>query len=429
MFIKKKKKLWNIFLPVTGIFILLSLWFSAIIFLPDEINLVAGKEQNFQYHIPLKATVVEENVGVLQVNNEPVKDNIHIDLSQPFTVKSEKEGNAKVDLSLFGVVPLKSVQATVLPQIEVVPCGMAVGVTMETKGIMVLGTGFVTNEESQVCEPSKGMLKSGDFILKAGGQEMTSKEDLIEVVKNNGEKKMDFEIERKGENKTIQITPVFSKEDQCCKIGVWVRDSTQGIGTLTFYDPQTNFFGALGHGVYDIDTKELMSIKEGRITPSSISEVKKGEKGVPGELMGKVGGKETLGTIEKNTEVGLYGFVNEEGKTFLNQKNEAMPIAMQQEVQEGPATILSNIEGNEIKEYAIEIENVSRFGNNDSKGMTIKITDEALLKNTGGIVQGMSGSPIIQNGKLIGAVTHVFVQDPTKGYGIFIENMLKEKIS
>ena len=425
MFIKPKKKYLKKILPVGCILTLIVSWCSFAYSIPDEIRIMKGKEVVFDGILPLQAEVIEEDIGVLNVNNKAVSENIHFNLAKPFTVKSQKEGTAKLELSVLGILPVKTVEAKVIPNTEVVAGGIAVGVSMDTRGIMVLGTGYVNGTGNKVYEPAKGILQSGDMILQAGGKSLKNKEDLMKAVEENGEKSMDFLVDRNGVQQTVEITPVFSQEDNSCKIGIWVRDSTQGIGTVTFFNPETNGFGALGHGVYDVDTQELMQIKNGQITQSSIIDVKKGEKGEPGALTGNVGRDLVLGSISINTAVGIYGKV-EKGKEsyFTGQK---LPIALQQDIQEGKATILSNIEGEEVKEYDIEIENVNRYSKNESKGMIIKITDKELLSKTGGIVQGMSGSPIIQNGKIVGAVTHVFVNEPTKGYGIFIENMLKQE--
>lgn len=395
-------------------------WCAFISSVPDEIYMIQGKESVFDF--PFQAEVVEENIGVLSVNHQPVSENIHFDL--PFRVKSEKQGTAKIVLSMMGI-PIKTIEATVIPRTEVVAGGMAVGVSMDTRGIMVLGTGYVNGEENKIYEPAKGILQSGDMILQAGGKSLKNKEDLKKAVEENGEKTMPFLVDRNGVQQTVEITPVFSKEDNSCKIGIWVRDSTQGIGTITFFNPDRNTFAALGHGVYDVDTQELMQIKNGQITQSSIIDIKKGEKGEPGALTGNVGKDFVLGEIAINTEVGIYGTVKAGKESYF--AGQKLPIALQQDIQEGKATILSNIEGEEVKEYEVEIENVNRYSKNESKGMVIKITDQELLSKTGGIVQGMSGSPILQQGKIVGAVTHVFVNDPTKGYGIFIENMLKQE--
>ncbi len=423
MFIKQNKKYVKIVLPLACIVALMISWCSFTRSIPDEIHMIQGKETVFEGNLPIQADIIEENIGVLSVNNQPVTENIHIDMTKPFTVKSENQGTAKVELSLMGVLPLKTVQANVIPRTEIVAGGIAVGVSMDTRGIMVLGTGYVNGTENKVYEPAKGILQAGDMILQAGGKILKNKEDLMQVVEQNGEKSMEFLVDRNGVQQTVAITPVFSQEDNSCKIGIWVRDSTQGIGTITYFNPDNNTFGALGHGVYDVDTQELMQIKNGQITQSSIIDVKKGEKGEPGALTGNVGRDLVLGSIAINTEVGIYGTVEDGKQSYFTGKK--LPIALQQDIKEGKASILSNIEGEEVKEYDVEIESVNRYSKNESKGMVIKITDEELLSKTGGIVQGMSGSPILQNDKIVGAVTHVFVNEPTKGYGIFIENMLK----
>ncbi|NDO46800.1 SpoIVB peptidase [Clostridium sp. MD294] len=425
MFIKPKKKYLRKILPVGCILAVIVSWCSVAYSIPDEIRIMKGKEVVFDGNLPLQAEIVEEDIGVLNVNNKAVSENIHFNLAKPFTVKSEKEGTAKLEVSVMGILPVKTVEAKVIPNMQVVAGGIAVGVSMDTRGIMVLGTGYVNGIGNKVYEPAKGILQSGDMILQAGGKSLKNKEDLMKAVEENGEKSMDFLVDRNGVQQKVEITPVFSQEDNSCKIGIWVRDSTQGIGTITYFNTDTNNFGALGHGVYDVDTQELMQIKNGQITQSSIIDVKKGEKGEPGALTGNVGRDLVLGSISINTEVGIYGKV-EKGKEsyFTGQK---LPIALQQDIHEGKATILSNIEGEEVKEYEIEIESVNRYSKNESKGMVIKIVDKELLSKTGGIVQGMSGSPILQEGKIVGAVTHVFVNEPTKGYGIFIENMLKQE--
>ncbi len=423
MFIKQNKKYVKIVLPLACIVALMISWCSFARSIPDEIHMIQGKETVFEGNLPIQADIIEENIGVLSVNNQPVTENIHIDMTKPFTVKSENQGTAKVELSLMGVLPLKIVQANVIPRTEIVAGGIAVGVSMDTRGIMVLGTGYVNGTENKVYEPAKGILQAGDMILQAGGKILKNKEDLMQVVEQSGEKSMEFLVDRNGVQQTVAITPVFSQEDNSCKIGIWVRDSTQGIGTITYFNPDNNTFGALGHGVYDVDTQELMQIKNGQITQSSIIDVKKGEKGEPGALTGNVGRDLVLGSIAINTEVGIYGTVEDGKQSYFTGKK--LPIALQQDIKEGKASILSNIEGEEVKEYDVEIESVNRYSKNESKGMVIKITDEELLSKTGGIVQGMSGSPILQNDKIVGAVTHVFVNEPTKGYGIFIENMLK----
>jgi stage IV sporulation protein B len=299
---------------------------------------------------------------------------------------------------------------------------MTIGVRINTDGVLVLDTNAVLAEGGEKKDPSGGLMKPGDLILSANGVTMRNKEDFQKAVTEaNGE--MTFRIRRNDTEMDVKITPVRAATNGVNHVGVWVRDSTKGIGTITYYNPATKVFGALGHGIIDVDTKMLMNVRDGWIMASRVTSVKKGEKGTPGELEGSVQKERILGRIKTNTPCGIYGYVDNElpGTSQAG----AMKVATQSLIREGHATILTNVSSNEVKEYDIVIESVNRLAADETKGMVIRITDPELLKLTNGIVQGMSGSPIIQNGRLVGAVTHVFVQDPTKGYAIFIENMLR----
>ena len=333
----------------------------------------------------------------------------------------------KKQKNFFSVFPLAAVLIPLLllqtiqaaEARELVPVGKTVGVTMDTKGLLVLGTGSISGEGNKILEPGKGILKAGDLILEANGKPMENKEAFMETVESSGGRTVTLLLERDGAQKEVAVIPVFSRADNAYKIGVWVRDSIQGIGTVTYYDPVNGTFGALGHGVYDVDTGELMRIREGALVAAELTEIVKGQKGTAGELAGKVDLTEKLAKVEKNTEAGIFG----RGKdAFFD--GESISVVRGTEVKKGEAYMLSDLEGGEVKAYAIQIENISRSGGRSYKDMTIRITDERLLKLTGGIVQGTSGSPIVQEGKLVGAVTHVMLHDPTRGYGIFIENML-----
>ena len=390
--------------------------------LPTELSVIEGRESWFYSKLPLKVEIEEESIGVLSINNNKVNENIHFNMGNTVSIKAISNGSAKIGLSLFGLIPIKTVSVDILPDTEIIPSGKAIGVFMDTDGVMVLGTGYVNNKDNNISEPSEGLLKSGDLILEANGKSLESKEDLMEVVNNSKGEIINFLIQSNGKQKNIDIAPILSKEDNTWKIGVWVRDSTQGIGTVTYYNPNTGNFGALGHGVYDVDTNEIMSVKSGVICMSSLTGIKKGEKGNPGEIIGNSDRADDVGSISINTDFGLYGKIDSEDKEFFG--NQTMPIALKQDVHEGEAKILSSISENTVKEYKINIESINHKASAD-KGMIIKITDEELISKTGGIIQGMSGSPIVQDGKVVGAVTHVFVNDPSKGYGIFIENMLK----
>ncbi len=301
----------------------------------------------------------------------------------------------------------------------IIPGGQAIGITLESEGILVLGTGGVTGKDRHIYYPAENVLEEGDIILEANGEKLDDKEALQTAVKESGES-LSLKVMRDDSVIDVSLTPIQCIEDGSNKIGVWVRDSTQGIGTLTYIDPSDGTFGALGHGVYDVDTGDLMTVKSGSVVKSLITGVKKSEKGAPGEMTGVLDKSEVLGSISENTDEGIYGVMNADSGFY----SEPIPAASADEIQIGDAVILCSLENGQTNEYAIKIESVDLKHADADKGMVIRITDERLNDIAGGIVQGMSGSPIIQNGKLVGAVTHVFVNEPDKGYGIFIENML-----
>lgn len=390
------------------------------LFFPKEINIIAGNTHRLDFNIPVVATIVSENENALNINNTLIEKNVDVNLKKPLYIQSDFEGSHNMRLSLMGI-PVRNVKLSVIPNMEVIPCGASVGVRINTDGVMVLGVSSFRGDDGNEYEPTKNILKAGDMILKMNGEKIDSKETLILCVEKNDI--LDTEIRRKDEIIDVSIIPIKG-EDGKNKIGAWVRDSTQGIGTLTYFNPLTKKFGSLGHGIVDVDTKEIMKVKDGKIMKSDIISIKKGEKGVPGELIGDIKNKESIGDIIKNTEYGIYGQITNEN--FLLKKT-PIPIGVKDEVEIGPAIILCNIEGEKIKEYDINIEGINKYNIDSSKSMIIRIIDKGLLDKTNGIIQGMSGSPIIQNGKLIGAVTHVFVNEPQKGYGIFIENMIKNE--
>lgn len=334
--------------------------------------------------------------------------------------------NSNITLNDFNI-PFKNDSLNNIQVTELVPLGMTVGIKINTDGVMVLGTGYVNDESGNLHKPSEEILKPGDLLLTANGEKLINKDSLINIIENCDNDIL-MTLNRDGEVLKVNITPI-KDTDNINKIGIWVRDSTQGIGTITYYNPLTGKFGALGHGIVDVDTKDLMSVRDGELMKSEISSIKKGKKGSPGELVGDIEAHNVIGQVQLNSNYGIYGFLNE--NRLVNESNtmNAIPIALQKEVHEGPATILSNVEGSDVKEYDVYIESVNKHDTDNSKGMVMRITDTELLSKTNGIVQGMSGSPIIQDNKLVGAVTHVFVQDPTKGYGIFIENMIKQEYS
>lgn len=297
---------------------------------------------------------------------------------------------------------------------SVIPLGVAVGVAIKTDGLLVTGITEVTDENGHSVNAAyKAGIKKGDRIMAVDGNAVNSIEDLSEYV-NDRPQEIIFSIIRKGEKIHKIITPV--KTPAGYKIGVWVRDSTAGIGTLTYYNPESKTFAGLGHGISDIDTGDILTIKKGNILTCSLTEPIKGKKGIPGELCGTFTDK-TLGEVSTNSENGIFGQI-----TNAEITGTPLNIANPKEVTAGDAYIMSDVDGEGAKPYSVSIRKILSLSH-ETKNMIIEVTDQKLIDKTGGIVQGMSGSPIIKDGKLIGAVTHVFVNNPKQGYAVFAENM------
>ncbi len=301
---------------------------------------------------------------------------------------------------------------------ELIPGGMAFGVKFFTEGVIVLGTTGVETASGVVSPAKDAGLTAGDIIIRACGVEFDSANALVELIAGSGGKPVTVAYIRNGTEQTVTVSPARDVANGVYRIGVLVRDSTAGIGTVTFIDPETLDFGGLGHGIYDSETGTLLPLGRGAIVEVEITDVVKSERNSPGELKGAFG-KALVGELWDNCDEGVFGRFSEIPDTAY----EPMPIAASSELKEGSAYILTTLSGNEIGRYEIEIEQIYK-GSGSTKNFLIEVTDERLISKTGGIVQGMSGSPIIQNGKLVGAVTHVLVNDPTRGYGICIENML-----
>ena len=303
-----------------------------------------------------------------------------------------------------------------------IPGGMPIGIYMETDGVMVLGTDEIKSSDGSSTSPAKHQVKDGDYIVGIDEEEVENKQELIEVMQNLSKKTVILHLRRKMEYIDVKIHPAKDEEGKY-KLGIWVRDNVQGLGTITFLNANSEF-GALGHGIHDVDTSELLEISEGTLYETSIQNIKKGQNGSPGGMEGIIvyNHYNVLGSITSNTETGIYGKIDRVDKVF--KKQEAYPAASKEEIKTGKAYIRCAVSG-EVKDYEIQITKIDLHPGEVNKGIEIRVTDEELLRITGGIVQGMSGSPILQDGKIVGAVTHVFVQDSTKGYGIFIENMLE----
>ena len=324
-----------------------------------------------------------------------------------------------MQLSLLGIIDIKDVSVQVVDRRVVALCGTPFGIKMVTDGVMVVGTGAVTDQNSQSVQPAKEAgVQEGDVILSLDGEKISSKRQLTELVSACSGNPVSMTVRRGDQLTEITIEPVKSPLDNSYHLGLWVRDSSAGIGTMTYYDPANGCFAGLGHAICDVDTGQLMPLSQGEIVEASIIGVKAGTAGNPGQLQGAFAGDQALGTLCANSYNGVYGVYSTQPAY-----SQTIPMAQSQEITEGPVKILTTIDGEKPQLFDACIEKVTLSQDEPTKNMVIRITDPVLLETTGGIVQGMSGSPIIQNGMLVGAVTHVFVNDPTRGYGIFAENM------
>lgn len=304
---------------------------------------------------------------------------------------------------------------------QLIPLGKTTGIKLFSEGTMIVG--FEEIAQGSASPAQKAGLECGDVILSVNGKEVESNGSLTSIMSELEDGRAEVVYERSGEQKSCTVSAVYDKERERWMMGAWVRDSMAGIGTITYVDPETGRFGALGHGICDVDTGGLMPFEEGGLMPSSVIGVKKGIQGTPGELTGAFDTASDQGTVQSNSSGGIFGTLSDES---LYSGEEALPLMKKSEIVPGKAQILANVEGESQKAYGIEIVRVYPENDSSMRDMMIQVTDKELLEKTGGIVQGMSGSPIIQNGKLAGAVTHVLINDPCRGYGISIERMLAQ---
>lgn len=328
-------------------------------------------------------------------------------------------GGHRANISIFGIIPIKTVSVIEVKSIEICVLGTPFGIKMFTEGVLVVGYSDIDTDDG-VKNPSKDAgIRKGDTILKINGKDVQNNSDVQNIIRSTNGKAIDVLIKRNESQFSVKLTPIYSNTDKVYKIGIWIRDSSAGIGTLTYYDPETNVVAGLGHGICDTDTGELVPCESGQFVGAEIVGIKKSSKDVTGELQGVFSGGVTA-EIACNEMTGVFGFAN---KPIASANT--MEIALKQEIKQGKAQILTTLDGGQPQYYDCVIKKVYHNDSSKIKNMVIEVTDPDLIAKTGGIVQGMSGSPIIQNGKLVGAVTHVLVDDPTRGYAIFAENMLE----
>ena len=419
MFLFFKENLFQFIL----IFILLLIlaYATNITSIPDSIILF--EDDDFIYETIAGIKIEEEeskkNEQTISVGAGIASDDTSIENNEEIVPQTKT-----YNLSLLGV-KVKTITANVISNRKVIPLGNLAGLKLYTEGVLVVGLDQIEGEDGKLYKPYEELgIEQGDSIIKINNEEVETTEELLECVSKSNGKTMRITYLKDGETVESSITPVKTGKNTY-KLGLWVRDAAAGVGTLSFYDPSTNSIASLGHGIQDVDTGEMVDISSGEFVTSEIIDIQKGEEDKPGRIEGSIEDSHTMGGIYSNTRFGVYGYMTNQDILQMDE-SQAMEIALRNEIDEGDATILCTLEDGVMEEYTVKIQKIFRNNNDDNKSMIIKVTDERLLEKTGGIIQGMSGSPIIQNGKLVGALTHVLVSDPTTGYGVFADLMVNE---
>ncbi len=379
-----------------------------------------------EYSEKTQLTFIKPSGILAKIVSVDLTPKANLEISQP-VVTDNSSKDFQVSYKLFGIFPFKSSQIEVMPSIKLLPGGQSIGVTLQAKGVMIVGQAPVTLKDGVKIFPAKDAgIETGDTIFKINGQEVHTDQDVADVINEAGKNQESVILQIKHQNQTLEkkVKTIYCEESKRYRIGLFVRDEAAGVGTLTFIDLISQKYGALGHVINDADTNQRIEVSNGRITSSTIYGIEKGNRGHPGEKLGTfVNGSIFNGTIEKNSSVGIFGRFN--GKIPTTFFKDSIYVGWENEIKEGPAKIYTVIHGEQVEEFNVKVERIMH-NRTDSKNMVILVTDPKLIEITGGIIQGMSGSPIVQDGKIIGAVTHVFINDARRGYGVFIQNMLKE---
>lgn len=427
---ERRRKFLGITIAVLIVALTFTPQFRSVYSVPPHLQILVGEQQAFQIAFPISVSVNPDRDGVFRINGSFINQNDgNIRLISPVSLESVRLGKAELEFRLLGIIPLRKTSIAVLPQLKLVPGGHSIGVVLHSQGVLVVGYSPVEGTDGRVYIPAKeAKVAIGDVILAINGQPVQSDTQVAEIINQTGQddKPLDVLIKRNGQTMNLAIKPLKCGETDRYRIGLFVRDSAAGVGTMTFYDPQSGAYGALGHVITDSDTNQPIDVDQGKIVSASISGIQHGRRGQPGEKIGVfINEEHTLGNIRKNCNFGIFGSLSQPINN-PETNDTAIPVASMSQVKTGPAEILTVVDGQNIERFTIEIQKVAIQEMPETKGMVIKITDPRLLERTGGIIQGMSGSPIVQDGRLVGAVTHVFVHDPTRGYGCFIDWMLIE---
>ena len=381
--------------------------------LPSRICVTSGQEETLSFGLPVTGIIRHKDSGDTAMA---------INLYEPITLVADDLTSYELELQLLGLFALKDVELQIVKEEYLIPAGIPIGIYLQTEGVMIVDVGEVECKQGTLT-PAKYILQKGDYVLAVNGESISKKKELTQIIEESNGESLIFTVNRDNQVFDTKLTPVENTEGEY-QLGIWVKDSAQGIGTLTYVD-DLGSFGALGHGIHDSDTGNIVHVEQGSLYETEIIDIKKGQSGEPGELTGVIDYNKTniLGDIYRNTTCGIFGNCNLKLMKEVSEL-ERLPVGYKQQVSEGPAEIVCTVDG-ERSYYDIEITALHYDAAVENKGLEIIVTDPELLELTGGIVQGMSGASIIQNGKIIGAVTHVLVRDSARGYGIFIEDMLE----
>jgi stage IV sporulation protein B len=392
--------------------------------IPEHVYLEEGQELSLDGKLPVTLAV---NTGGQAVMADVGQSTYEIVRQREQSTCGELSvGEHTLTCYLLGVIPIREVALTVVEGEELYACGHVTGIYGKAQGVLVLGTSPVETADGSYATPAENLLAAGDYITEVNGQEVGTKEELVEVINEDGADAMVLTLWRQEEQIEVEVTAAAApaNSENAYMLGIWVKDDLAGIGTITYYR-ESGAYGALGHGISDGQTGDLLRLSSGRLYFAEILKIIRGKRGNPGEIEGVIyyGKENQIGSVESNTDIGIYGVLNQDYCRTCRQEDERYPVGYKQEVQTGDAYIQSDVSGEE-RSYHIVIDSLDYGAAESNKGIRFHVDDDDLISLTGGIVQGLSGSPIIQNGKIVGAVTHVLVSDPTRGYGIFIENML-----
>ena len=407
-FFANKRKVFKI--SILTFLLIIYVYILVIDSIPNSIILFQGENLNVRKIFGID--IVSKNSGYHAVLTSTNSD-------------EEGLGTTKLEVKLFNMLNVKDIDVSVIKRTKVIPVGKVSGLKLYTSGVLIVGMSEISGLNDRKYKPYENSgLQEGDTIVEIDGEEIVDTNALVKKVNSSDGKKLKIKYLRNGETQECSIIPVKTRKSEY-KLGLWVRDSAAGIGTMTYYEPETGNFAALGHGITDIDTGNLLNISNGEFMTTRVLSIIKGKDGNPGKIQGSISEQIKIGTINKNSIFGIYGVIDDISKLNLN-SSETIDVATREEIELGEAKILCSLDGENAKEYDVEIEKIYLNNNYDNKSILIKVKDNELIEKTGGIIQGMSGSPVIQNGKLIGAVTNVLINDPTKGYVVFADLMVKE---